>query len=377
MSRITPDDVTELSGCEIFVFGSNLEGQHHGGAARTAYEKFGAEWGVGSGPTGQCYAIPTMHGGLDDIKPYVDGFIEYVRNHPNNRFLVTRVGCGIAGFTDKQMAPLFEEAWRLPNVNVPKTWVLEFDKDKFADAWFGIIPKEKVIPVPDVLTESALKRLCEEYKYIIGSAVIVPKPKIQIRYVLDTNKFGYASFGDFFMCEDGELYVWAYDRDHKLPHHQDMVEQIFGDECKWRRRRKWSFLRVIFAGVSTGVKDSNGEMIYTGDVIHIGEDGYDFALGTMFNGTEYAFLLDNHALRLSDCKGKSLRRIGTVFYQLDRNETPVPTLNERTMRFQGWRDTTEEKELKKLMARFTPNFEQEEWKYEALEIIGAEYHWNK
>lgn len=60
--RITPELITELSRCEIFVFGSNLEGQHHGGAARTAHEKFGAEWGVGDGPTGRCYAIPTMLG---------------------------------------------------------------------------------------------------------------------------------------------------------------------------------------------------------------------------------------------------------------------------------------------------------------------------
>lgn len=60
--RFTPDRVENLSQCEIFVFGSNLQGQHMGGAARMAYEKFGAEWGVGDGPTGRCYAIPTMHG---------------------------------------------------------------------------------------------------------------------------------------------------------------------------------------------------------------------------------------------------------------------------------------------------------------------------
>lgn len=69
--RITPENVTSLSRCEIFVFGSNLEGLHYGGAAKVAYEKFGAEWGVGVGRTGQCYAIPTMHGGLKAIRPYV------------------------------------------------------------------------------------------------------------------------------------------------------------------------------------------------------------------------------------------------------------------------------------------------------------------
>ncbi len=122
MTRIASDHIQELSMCEIFVFGSNLAGQHYGGAARIAYEKFGAEWGVGTGRTGQTYAIPTMHGGIDDIKPYVDEFIEYARNHPNNRFLLTRIGCGIAGFNDSQIAPLFSKAMKLSNVNFPKKW---------------------------------------------------------------------------------------------------------------------------------------------------------------------------------------------------------------------------------------------------------------
>lgn len=119
----TPDNITELSGCEIFVFGSNLDGLHYGGAARTAHEKFGAEWGVGDGPTGKCYAIPTMHGGIEDIKPYVDKFLQYAKDNPMNRFLVTRIGCGIAGFKDEDMAPLFLEALRLPNVTLPFQWI--------------------------------------------------------------------------------------------------------------------------------------------------------------------------------------------------------------------------------------------------------------
>lgn len=77
--RLAPNQITELSQCEIFVFGSNLEGLHMGGAAHYAYDHFGAEWGNGVGPQGQCYAIPTMHGPLSDIKPYVDDFIEYAR----------------------------------------------------------------------------------------------------------------------------------------------------------------------------------------------------------------------------------------------------------------------------------------------------------
>lgn len=120
--RTTPDNITELSDGDIFVFGSNLAGRHGGGAARTAFEKFGAVWGVGDGPTGRCYAIPTMHGGVDEIKPYVDKFLQYAKDHPMYRFLVTRVGCGIAGFTDEEIAPLFLEAIRIPNITLPRKW---------------------------------------------------------------------------------------------------------------------------------------------------------------------------------------------------------------------------------------------------------------
>lgn len=114
--------ISHLSDGEIFVFGSNLAGNHYGGAANTAYRKFGAEWGVGVGPTGQCYAIPTMQGGVESIKPYVDLFISYAALHPDNRFLVTRIGCGIAGFKDEEIAPLFWEAINLSNVTLPPKW---------------------------------------------------------------------------------------------------------------------------------------------------------------------------------------------------------------------------------------------------------------
>lgn len=72
---------------------------------------------------GQCYAIPTMHGGIDAIRPYVDEFIAYAKEHPEFTFLVTRIGCGIAGFRDVDMAPLFERALGLSNVVLPKTFV--------------------------------------------------------------------------------------------------------------------------------------------------------------------------------------------------------------------------------------------------------------
>lgn len=370
-SKITPNYVTKLSSCEIFVFGSNIEGHHHGGAARTAFEKFGAEWGIGDGITGKCYAIPTMHGGVKDIKPYVDKFLQYAKDHPMNRFLVTRVGCGIAGFKDEEIAPLFIEALRIPNITLPKKWILTYinlnlDEDKILGKW-------QKPEAPKVITEEILHELAIKYAYPISIGLFKYIPKVVIRYVKDTNEFGYTTLANCFFSEDRDLYVWDKNERWKEYHNQHMVELIFGDECYGRGYAH----RVFFAGVATGVKDCNGEMIYTGDVIHIGDDnnGYDFALGTM--GNDYAFILDNHSLLLSNCKQDSLKRIGTVFYQLDWSEATVPTLNERTMRFQWWRDSAEERELKKLMARYTPNFDLEEWKYKALGVMGIEFKWNE
>ena len=118
--RISSNFIKKLEENEIFVFGSNLEGMHGGGAARIAYEKFGAIWGQGVGLQGQSYGIPTMHGGVDVIKPYVDEFINYAKSHPELKFLVTRIGCGIAGFSDEEMAPLFKDAIEIENIYLPK-----------------------------------------------------------------------------------------------------------------------------------------------------------------------------------------------------------------------------------------------------------------
>ncbi len=122
-TQFTPDFITELKENEIFVFGSNLQGMHGGGAARLAYEKFGAIWGQGVGLQGQSYGIPTMHGGVDAIKPYVDDFIEFAKSHPELTFLVTRIGCGIAGFRDEEIAPLFKECIEIDNVILPRSFV--------------------------------------------------------------------------------------------------------------------------------------------------------------------------------------------------------------------------------------------------------------
>lgn len=118
--RYTPERISSLKKNEIFVFGSNLRGMHGGGAARVAYNRFGAVWGQGTGLQGQSYGIPTMQGGVETIQPYADEFIIFAEEHPDLTFLVTRIGCGIAGFRDEEIAPLFKRAWNLENVILPK-----------------------------------------------------------------------------------------------------------------------------------------------------------------------------------------------------------------------------------------------------------------
>lgn len=118
--RVTPDFVQNLGAEEIFVFGSNRAGLHGGGAAAMAHMFFGAIWGQGVGLQGQSYAIPTMEGGVDYVGHYVDEFIAFAKEHPEYRFLVTEIGCGIAGFTPQEIAPLFRDAVSLNNVSLPR-----------------------------------------------------------------------------------------------------------------------------------------------------------------------------------------------------------------------------------------------------------------
>ena len=122
--RIASNHIINLAQNEIFVFGSNLNGLHGGGAARMAYHHFGAEWGKGVGLYGHSYAIPTMHGGVSSIKPYVENFLHFAKVHSEFDFLVTEIGCGIAGFTPQDIAPLFFPAIEndLHNVYLPESF---------------------------------------------------------------------------------------------------------------------------------------------------------------------------------------------------------------------------------------------------------------
>lgn len=118
-NRITPEHITSLKSNEIFVFGSNLAGAHAGGAAYLAYQRFGAVMGQGVGLQGQSYAIPTMQGDTNTILPYVEEFIIFAKQHPELTFLVTKIGCGIAGFTPAEIAPLFAGAIEVENIHLP------------------------------------------------------------------------------------------------------------------------------------------------------------------------------------------------------------------------------------------------------------------
>ncbi len=98
---------------EIFVFGSNLQGTHGGGAAKDALDKYGAIWGQGEGRQGNSYALPTKRNTsesltLDEVKGHVAKFISYATDHPDEKFFVTAVGCGLAGFAVDDIAPMFE-----------------------------------------------------------------------------------------------------------------------------------------------------------------------------------------------------------------------------------------------------------------------------
>lgn len=126
INRYHPDGEQPSSGEPwIWVFGSNLAGRHGAGAALVAAASFGAVRGAGEGRTGQSYAIPTKDHSLavlplQAIRVSIAAFLEYARENPDLQFFLTRVGCGLAGYQDKVIAPLFAEA--PPNCSLPKNW---------------------------------------------------------------------------------------------------------------------------------------------------------------------------------------------------------------------------------------------------------------
>jgi hypothetical protein len=117
-NRVTPNHIANLKEGEIFVFGSNPQGFHSGGAAKVAMDRFGAVWGQGEGLQGRSYALPTTCP-IEQIAEAVQRFTQFASQHPELRFLVTRVGCGIAGRNVNDVAPLFKDCICLENVALP------------------------------------------------------------------------------------------------------------------------------------------------------------------------------------------------------------------------------------------------------------------
>lgn len=122
-SEFTPSNIRKLKENEIFVFGSNLQGMHLGGAAATALISFGAVYGQGVGLQGRSYAIPTMLGSTEELRPYVSEFIAFAASRPDLKFFLTEVGCGIAGFSKEQIALLFKDALGVRNIIMPESFV--------------------------------------------------------------------------------------------------------------------------------------------------------------------------------------------------------------------------------------------------------------
>jgi len=138
--RITADEVHSLQDGEIFVFGSNAQGMHGAGAARAAWKHYGAIWGNGHGLQGRSYAIDSMSG-LPELQAEAERFVQFAGEHPEMHFLLTRIGCGIAGFTDQQVAPLFAACREMSNVSLPMSfWNVigmpepKFDLERFVEA---------------------------------------------------------------------------------------------------------------------------------------------------------------------------------------------------------------------------------------------------
>jgi hypothetical protein len=133
-NRITPDNIKNLSQNEIFVFGSNQSGRHGKGAAKTALG-WGAIWGQAEGLQGRTYGIPTKNASikktlsLNEIKPYVDRFIEFAKENTTLVFLVTEIGCGLAGLKPKDVAPLFEGAINVENIHLPEKFWHKLNKN--------------------------------------------------------------------------------------------------------------------------------------------------------------------------------------------------------------------------------------------------------
>ncbi len=172
-SRVTPGNITRLAPNEIFVFGSNSLGHHAGGAAKVAFEKFGAVWGQGHGPQGMTYAIDSMSGNEAMMKDIAD-FIAFAKQHTDKTFFVTPIGCGIAGKQPSEVAPMFKECARMENVCLPASFWNVI-------GWPEVQPKDynlhRFIDAQDFAYAQALRELKEGHKRSHWIWYIFPQQK--------------------------------------------------------------------------------------------------------------------------------------------------------------------------------------------------------
>ncbi len=127
--QYTPNTITILASNEVFVYGANERGIHGAGAAKAAMN-WGAVYGK-FGHVGQTYGIPTKDGNIKTlpisiIKTYVDDFLIFATDNPDLVFLVTPIGCGLAGYSARDIAPLFNRALNMQNVVLPRQFTIKY-----------------------------------------------------------------------------------------------------------------------------------------------------------------------------------------------------------------------------------------------------------
>lgn len=203
--RITPYNVSSLKENEVFVFGSNTAGIHDGGASECALEMFGAIMGQAYGPQGRSYAIPTDGPDLQEIAVSILGFISYAKNHPDKTFLVTAIGCGTAGYSVREIAPLFLDAVQITNICLPvEFWKYlkensqEYIIRDFQKAWQTFNASYIIKHLhPDFIYDSQWVFQSLDYTgyvdYIIGKfrTLTVSSSKIETRIVEDQRMGGW------------------------------------------------------------------------------------------------------------------------------------------------------------------------------------------
>lgn len=211
--KYTPERVTSLEANEIFVFGSTLGGAHRGGAAKLAVEQFGAIMGQGEGLQGRSYAIPSMLKSISSVQQHVNKFLQFAAANPQWNFLVTKVGCGRAGFKEEEIAPLFAEALNLPNISLPQSFVAIIGVPTEPAGAQTSVPEPKPISTPVPEQETAYEAMPEstpqpeslatpgepehleivapklEGPKIVGTIDLSKIPSRRKCYIIDTNVF--------------------------------------------------------------------------------------------------------------------------------------------------------------------------------------------